>query len=224
MNHLQSAVPVRKLATRYPWLGPLIYMLSLQYFVVQFIVAAAWPTYFSLASNVISDLGNTACGEYAMRYVCSPLHSTMNASFIMLGVTMALGSLFIYQEFHRNWGTLIGFNLMGLAGFGTIMVGLFPETTIPALHGIGAFLALGIGNLSLVVLAFAITQARTSFRAYTFVSGMLSLIALVLFALGVYLGLGQGGIERVVSYPQTIWLILFGAYMSITRYRAHQKN
>jgi hypothetical membrane protein len=199
-------------------------MLSLQYFIIQFVVAQAWPTVYSLANNVISDLGNTACGEYAMRYVCSPQHGLMNASFIVLGTTMALGSLLIYQEFHRSWGSLIGFNMMGLSGFGTIMVGLFPENTIPLLHGIGAFFALGVGNLSLVVLAFAITQARTSFRVYTFLSGMVSLVAFTLFVLGAYRGLGQGGMERVVSYPQTIWLILFGAYMTLARYRPHRKT
>jgi hypothetical membrane protein len=102
-----------------------------------------------------------------------------------------------------------------------MMVGLFPENTISQLHGIGAFLALGLGNLSLVVLALAITQARPIFRIYTFVSGLVSLTAFILFVSGVYLGLGQGGIERVVSYPQTIWLILFGLYMTLTRYRAN---
>ena len=101
-----------------------------------------------------------------------------------------------------------------------MMVGLFPENTISQLHGIGAFLAIGVGNLSLVILALAITQARLGFRVYTFVSGLFSLVAFTLFVSGVYVGLGQGGMERLAAYPQTIWLILFGAYMSLTRYRA----
>jgi hypothetical membrane protein len=192
-------------------------VLSLQYFIFHLIVAQAWPTVYSISQNVISDLGNTACGEYGLRYVCSPLHGIMNASFILLGITMALGSLLIYQEFRRTWATFIGFNLMGLAGFGTMMVGLFPENTISQLHAIGAFLALGVGNLSLVVLALAITQARISFRIYTFASGFVSLVAFVLFVSGVYLGLGAGGMERIISYPQTIWLILFGTYMTLVR-------
>jgi hypothetical membrane protein len=210
---------VQAFTNRYPWLGPLVYVLSVQYFLIQFIVAQSWPTAYSVSQHVISDLGNTACGAYAMRYVCSPLHGIMNASFIMLGVTMALGSLLIYQEFRRTWASFIGFNLMGLAGFGTILVGLFPENTVSELHAIGAFLALGFGNLSLIVLALAITQARRSFRVYTFVSGIISLVALVLFIFHTYAGLGAGGMERLVSYPQTIWLILFGAYMTFTRYR-----
>ncbi|MBC3640997.1 hypothetical protein H8J56_27975, partial [Klebsiella sp. Kps] len=78
---------------------------------------------------------------------------------IMLGITMAIGSLLIYHEFPRSRATLIGFSCMALAGFGTLLVGVFPENTVFLLHGLGAFLALGVGNASLVILALGIRQA-----------------------------------------------------------------
>lgn len=209
---------------KFPFVGPLVWVLSVQYFAAQIIAAVAWPTPYSWAFNFISDLGNTACAPYAGRYVCSPQHGLMNASFIMLGVTMALGSLLIYQEFQRSRASLIGFSLMALAGFGTILVGAFPENTVILLHGIGAFLALGVGNLSLIILALAIKQARKSFRIYTFISGTLSIIAFLLFITGTYLAIGPGTIERIVSYPQTVWLILFGLYMTATRVRAAKQS
>jgi hypothetical membrane protein len=143
----------------------------------------------------------------------------MNGSFLMLGFTMALGSLLIYQEFKESRASLIGFSMMALAGFGTFLVGLFPEDTIKQMHGLGAFLALFIGNLSLVVLALALSSVRNSFRLYTFISGVVSITAFVLFVSGIYLGLGQGGMERLVSYPQTLWLILFGIYMTHSHLR-----
>lgn len=215
--------PVRRIAVftdKYPFLGPIVWILSVQYFAAQIVAAAAWPVAYSWSQNVISDLGNTACGQYAGRYVCSPQHGLMNASFIMLGITMAVGSLLIYTEFRRSRASLVGFSLMGMAGIGTILVGMFPENTVSWMHGIGAFLALGIGNVSLMVLALAIRQARRSFRIYTFLSGALSVVAFGLFAFRLHVGLGAGTIERIVSYPQTIWLILFGLYMTATRYRA----
>lgn len=205
---------------KYPLLGPIIWVLCVQYFAVQIEVASAWQTPFSLTKNVISDLANTACGPYADRFVCSPQHALMNASFLMLGFTMAMGSLLIYQEFQRSRGTLIGFSLMAISGLGTLLVGFFPENTISALHGLGAFLTFFLGNLSLVILALALKTERPIFRAYTFISGAVSLVALGLFLLHIYLGLGPGGMERVVSYPQTIWLTLFGLYMTATRLRA----
>src|ERR1700740_1286249 len=102
-------------ADKYPLLGPLIYVLCVQYLVVQVIAAAAWNGAYSWRFNLISDLGNTACGLYSGRMVCSPEHALVNASFIMLGATMAIGSLLIYQEFKESRGSLLGFTLMGLA-------------------------------------------------------------------------------------------------------------
>ena len=217
--------PVRRIAVftdRYPFLGPVVWILSAQYFVAQIITATTWPLPYNWAQNFISDLGNTACGQYAGRFVCSPDHGIMNASFIMLGITMAVGSLLIYTEFRESMATRLGFRLMMLAGLGTILVGAFPENTVSWLHGIGAFFALGVGNFSLVILALAIKQARRGFRIYTFLSGILSLGAFGLFVSDTYLGLGAGTMERIVSYPQTIWLILFGLYMTATRYRARR--
>ncbi len=101
---------------KYPLIGPLVWILSAQYFVFQFIAAAAWDSGYSWKLNVISDLGNTACGQYAGRYVCSPDYMIMNGSFLMLGFTMALGSLLIYQEFRQSRASFIGFSLMALAG------------------------------------------------------------------------------------------------------------
>lgn len=205
---------------KYPWLGPLIWVLSIQYFVLTAVAAAAWPTGYSWRFNLISDLGNTACGNYASRYVCSPDHGLMNGSFIALGLTMAIGSLLIYQEFRESRASLGGFSLMGLAGLGTLLVGLFPENTVVAMHVIGAVLALLVGNVSLVVLALALRNENSGLRVYTLVSGSVSILAFILFAFGIYLGIGRGGMERLVSYPLTVWLILFGLYMSRTHLRA----
>ena len=199
---------------KYPLIGPLVWVLSVQYFVVQLFVAKAWTIPYSWSTNVISDLGNSACGLYAERYVCSPDHALMNASFILLGLTMALGSLLIYQELKTSTPSFIGFSLMGLAGLGTVLVGLYPENTSSIMHASGAFLALFISNISLIVLALALSSVPKSLRIYTFISGAISIIAFILFASHTYIGLGQGGMERLVSYPQTIWLILFGIYMT----------
>src|SRR4051812_21773515 len=123
---MKSGRMVAAFNDKYPMIGPLVWVLSAQYFLIQIIVASAWSLAYSWKFNVISDLGNTACGQYAGRYVCSPDHALMNASFILLGITMAAGSLLIYQEFKESRASLVGFSLMALAGFGTMLVGLFP--------------------------------------------------------------------------------------------------
>lgn len=214
--------PGRRLAIftdKFPLIGPLVWILAAQYFAAQLIVASAWPTGYNWAGNFISDLGNTACGQFASRYVCSPDHALMNASFILLGILMAAGSLFIYQEFRESRASLVGFSLMAAAGLGSLLVGAFPENTITGLHVLGAFLALGVGDVSIIVLARSLTGVRPSFRILTLWMGIISLAAFLLFASGAHLGVGRGTLERFASYPQTLWLILFGIYMTSSHFR-----
>jgi len=107
---MQGSQKIETFTDRYPLVGPIFWIASLQFFVVQVVVRMAWNTPFSLTQNTISDLGNTACGVYAGRYVCSPLHAWMNISLIVLGITMAIGSILIYHEFRKTPDSAIGFS------------------------------------------------------------------------------------------------------------------
>lgn len=205
-----SAKP-RSFTYYFPFVGPLCWIASIQYFIIQLIVAQSWTTAYSLTQNTISDLGNTVCDEYSGRFVCSPGYNLMNVSLIALGLTMTLGAILINRQFRKSRASIIGFSCMAIAGFGTLMVGVFPENTIGFLHAFGAALPFAIGNLGLVILGYALDLPKP-LRYYTLLSGYISLFALVLFMTHFYLGLGQGGIERIVAYPQTVWLIIFGIY------------
>ena len=199
-------------ARSFPRLGPIFYAAGVQYFVVQLLVALRWSPPYSISRNTISDLGNTVCGSWNGRYVCSPLHDLMNVSFIVLGVTMIAGSVLVFREFAQGRAAAAGFAGMAAAGLGTVMVGLFPENSVPALHGVGAALPFVLGNSALFVLAFALAMP-VPLRAYAFFSGSVAILGLAAFASGHYLGLGEGGMERVVAYPQTIFLVVIGCYL-----------
>jgi hypothetical membrane protein len=208
---------------RYPLVGPALWVLSVQYFAVQLIVAAAWSYPYSWLHNTISDLGNTACGPYGGRLICSPQHNLMNASFIILGITMFQGAMLIYQEFGETSLSLVGFSFMALAGFGTILVGLFPENTIGSLHYVGALLPFLIGNLGILILGLVLNIPKW-LRVYSRATGIFTLAALALFTTHTYLGLDIGGMERLTAYPQTVWLIVFGIYISRNRYTSASKK
>lgn len=208
----------RAFTDRYPWLGPAVFMSSALYFVAQVAVGWVWSPPYSLVSNTISDLGNTHCGLYRGTYVCSPRHDLMNAAFIFLGLVMSVGSLLIYQEFSERDGrervsALVGFTLLGIGGLGAILVGVFPENTVSIAHTTGAGLAIGVGNLAILVLGVALALPE-GLRGFMLFIGTVSLGALLLFASHRYFGIGAGGMERVAAYPQTVWLIRFGFYMS----------
>jgi hypothetical membrane protein len=216
--HMQPFKNIKTFKDRYPLVGPTIWIVSIHYFIIQIIVARAWEIPFSMRNNPISDLGNTACGIYNTRFVCSPKNALMNASFVTLGVIMIAGSLLIYQEFKKTAASRIGFSFMGIAGFGTILVGVFPENTIGFLHLLGAGLPFLIGNIGITILGLRLDLPK-SLRVYTLVTGIITLTALLLLLTGMTLGIGFGGIERVTAYPQTLWLIFFGIYISSNHMR-----
>lgn len=208
---------VKTFSDRFPYIGPTAWIASLQYFVVQFLTARAWTTQFNFFVNPISDLGNTVCGQYFDRYVCSPLHVLMNLSFLLLGITMMIGSVLIYQEFKETNYSAVGFGFMALSAFGTMLIGLFPENTISAIHFAGALLPFLLGNLGMIILS-QVLELPAWLRNFTLFLGLLGLAALPILAFHTRLDLSIGGIERIVAYPQTIWLIVFGVYISRDHY------
>ncbi len=198
--------------SRTPILGPVLYITSIQYFLIQILVAQQWSPSYSLTRDTISDLGNTSCGTFNARFVCSPLHDLMNVSFVMLGIAMMLGSAFTFHQVPKIRSATIGLASMALSGIGVVMVGIFPENSISALHGLGAAIPFVMGNVAVIILGDSL-NLPVPLRIYSFLSGACGLLALVSYASSHYLGLGEGGIERAVAYPQTVWLIVIGVYM-----------
>jgi hypothetical protein len=69
-----------------------------------------------------------------------------------------------------------------------------------------------LGNIALLVLAFAL-EMPVPLRAYAFLAGVVAILALAAYHSNHYFGLGQGGMERFVAYPQTIFLVAIGCYL-----------
>jgi hypothetical membrane protein len=211
----------------HPSLGPAIFTAAGLYFLIQIIVAWVFIPSYSLVSNSISDLGETSCGGYGSPTMCSPRWWLMDyAGFLLLGLVMVIGSALLYHEFtergpRERRAAMFGFGLMALAGLGSILVGFFPENENRTMHIIGAFLAIAIGNVAILVLGAVLTLPESMRRSMlTFCS--LALAALVCFASHRFFGIGRGMMERLAAYPVTIWLITFGLY--IWRFNPKKSN
>ncbi len=202
----------------HPSLGPAIFTAAALYFVVQIIVAWVFTPSYSLVSNSISDLGETSCGGYGSPPICSPRWWLMDyAGFLLLGLIMVIGSALLYHEFtervpRERRAAMIGFGLMALAGLGSILVGFFPENENRTMHIVGAFLAIAIGNVAILVLGGVLTLPE-SMRRSMLIFSSLALAALLCFASHKSFGIGRGIMERLAAYPVTIWLITFGLYI-----------
>lgn len=193
-----------------------------QFFVVMAVVQLAWTTPYSLTQNYISDLGNTACGPYGGRYVCSPLYYLFNDSAIALGILLLIGAVWIRSAFPRTTPSRLGLLLLALAGAGAAGVGLFPENVLNGVHSASALLAFAGGAVGVLMLAMSVGR-HSPWRGFWTYSVVLGTVALgswgfvVLAALnvgGVLSTLGAGGIERLIGFPTLLWGLLAGTQIS----------
>jgi len=173
--------------------GSLLFVGGVICFLGIIIAEALYPGY-STSENYISDLG------------VGPSSLIFNSSVFLLGVLVLFGAYFIQRAFDFKLFSI----LAAIAGIGMIGVGLFTEDA-GVIHGI----------FSLVTFLFAGLSAITSYKLekpplsyLSIVLGVMSLLALVVFASGIYLGLGKGGMERMIVYPALLWAVGFGAHIT----------
>jgi hypothetical membrane protein len=207
--------------------GALWILATLQYAVVQVVVAAAWhhPPY-SWLSNYISDLGNTACGRFTVphgtpAYVCSPLHATMNGSFIATGILTIAGAVLLRRLWPHGRLAAAALVLWVITGLGKVAVGLVPENTNISLHLLAAF-NIPVGCAAILLLSLAIRRAGRAVSIAGIVLAALGLAGTALSTAGqfagsaLYLGLGAGGMERVADYPGSLWVLMIGILAVLT--------
>jgi hypothetical membrane protein len=158
---------------------------------------------YSMYANYVSDLGAN-CPSSGACYI-PPSALVYNTSVTLLGLLVLLGAYFLQKAFHWTPGTAM---VVGTA-VGAIGVGVFPETA-GIIHGI----------FSLVVFLFAGLNALVNARLqkkpmlyFSVILGLGTLAALVLYVGGNYLGLGAGGMERMVVYPVLLWGVGFSGHL-----------
>lgn len=203
-------------------LGGLAYILAIVgYAVAQVVSAAAWHPSYSWKNDFISDLGNTACGMFAVphgtaAYVCSPRHDVMNASFVVAGVLTVAGTLLL----RRSWWparrlTRVGLALLLVSGVLKVLVGFAPENTSIDLHLLGAF-NLPLQSVAILLLSLAVVQRHRAVALFGLTMAVVGLIGSVLSTAAQYagsgadLGIGNGGMERLAGYPGNVWLLVIG--------------
>ncbi len=176
---------------------------------------------YSLIHNYISDLGAVHCGYLAGHYfnggwVCSPWHEAFDVSIVLMGLLLIFGVLLIRTGFPPRSTRTIGLAFLVLAGIGAIGVGLSPEDVDVTVHVISAGIAFILGNIALVVLGFAMFRDTRwdGFRAYTILSGLVGLVAFVLFYTKNYLALGVGGMERLIVAPLLLWALVAAIHLA----------
>lgn len=191
MNHSR-----RKFAGMLLFIGSAIFIIGLN------LAEQLYPSY-NVSTNYISDLGATCRGGICN--IIQPSATIFNLSIILTGIGVLCASYILSSE-HR--ARLLS-SLMAISGIGAICVGIFPEYT-GNIHRLAAYITFIFGGISPIV-AFSIL--KSPMRYLSIILGTLSLASILLYASHRFLGLGPGGMERMVVYPFVLWLLGFGGYL-----------
>jgi hypothetical membrane protein len=179
--------------------GALAWLLTLQFFVVETIAQLRFQGPYSRADDVVSDLGTAQ----------SAARQLMNASFVVQGALIIGGALLLRPLLLRGAGRAVPF-LLGAAGIGVLLVGVFPSDTQSVLHASGAVLYLAGGGLGLIALAYAVRPRSEAVGTVLALLGLAGTAATVFFLTGVTEYLGEGGTERVAAYVIPVGLAVAG--------------
>ena len=168
------------------------------------ILAEIYYPGYNVSTNYVSDLGAT-CTSGGSCVINQPTSDIFNGSIIILGLMIIVSAYFLQKSF--AWKPATG--LIAIAGIGALGVGLFPETT-GVWHSIFSLIVFLFAGLSAII-TFWLQKPPLSY--ISIILGAVTLAALFLYVGNIYLGLGAGGMERMVVYPVLLWAIGFGGHL-----------
>lgn len=178
-----------------PWPhGFWLFLAGLEALFLIHIAEFLYPGY-SVSQDYISELG---VGPSTPRAI-------FVTALVAFGLLVLAGSFQLRQRdpTSRLW------LLLGVSAVGAIGVGVFDMDNFRELHGLSALLAFLFGNLAAV---YSSRKVRPPVSYLFLALGLTGLSALALLGAEMDLGLGLGGIERMVFYPAMFWLLAFGIY------------
>jgi hypothetical membrane protein len=187
-----------------------IFIVGVVQFTLCLIIAEALYTGYSVSANYVSDLG---VGSSSIVF---------NSSVFVLGLSVGVGAYLLKNITELKTSRILLF-LMALGAMG---VGVFTKD-FTLVHGAVSSAAFFFGGLSAIASGFFL---RKPLSWISIVLGAMTIGALVLFSIGIvtsgsmtstvaydsifYLGLGPGGMERMIIYPAIMWLALFGSHLA----------
>ena len=189
--------------------GVALFVGVVQFGIFEMVAEFVYPGY-SVSANRISDLGPPCANG-----VSCPSNSSwlvFDASITFMGLCVLLTAYFLYRYY--KWKPITG--LVGLAGLGAVGVGILNESSPYMLHDLFSLLTfIGIGLTALV--SYRLQKPPLGY--FSVILGLVTLVSLVLYVAdsgvtaGGDLGIGPGGLERMVVYPVLFWSLAFSGHL-----------
>ena len=166
---------------------------AVQFSVFLVVSESEYPGY-SASRQPLSDLGATCSSKPC--YI-PPSATLFDSTVFMLGALVFVAAFLVYIGRSRSVG-----GLLALSSWGAMGVAIFPETT-GIVHTLVSLITFLFGGLAAI---WSFKVAKPPLGYFSVALGIMGLVALVLYATGTYLGLGQGGMERMIVFPELLWL------------------
>ncbi len=192
-------------------LAGILFFVGVTQFALCLIIAEALYSGYSISDNYVSDLG------------VGPSAIIFNSSVFALGLSIASGTYFLGHDSRLRTARILLF----LMSAGAMGVGVVTKNFTLG-HGAVSSAAFFFGGLSAITSSLALKKPLSLVGVLL---GAMSISALALFSIGMvasgsisstfaydsifYLGLGPGGMERMVVYPLLMWLALFGGQLTM---------
>jgi len=174
--------------------GSLLFIGGVQFVLGIILSEALYPGY-NTSTQTISSLG------------VGPSAIIFNLSVFSIGVLGLAGTYFVHRVFNSKLFTF----LLGMTHIGAMGVGLFTEATSTfTAHSMFSVIAYVFGGIS-AIMSYKLQKQPLS--SLSLILGIFSLLAMVFVASQTYLGLGLGGMERMVAYPLLLWEVGFGSHL-----------
>jgi len=178
-----------------------IILIAVTQLVLGVIVSEALYPGYSISDNYVSDLG------------VGPSSMIFNSSIFLMGLLLLLGAFFLQRAFHFEMLTV----MVGLTAIGAIGVGIFTEdfATIHSVASLITFMFSGLAAIFSALCSYVhkFPLVKMPFSAISVILGLTTLGALGLLLGNIHLGLGAGGMERMIVYPVLMWAAGFGGYL-----------
>ncbi|WP_339227430.1 DUF998 domain-containing protein [Oceanobacillus sp. FSL K6-2867] len=175
------------------------------YFVIEplFMMTSTAP--YSLMQHAMSDLGVTSCGNYtyaiALHEICSPYHLWMNVLFIINGITMTVGVLYLAQYLQKKFITKLATIFIIILALGNIVSGFIPADVDLFWHSIVA----QIGMITVLPGLWIYAKVLDSGKRWTCLCFFVLIIIFILIILLLFIPLPAGLLQRLFYAVIFLW-------------------
>ncbi|MFZ0699676.1 MAG: DUF998 domain-containing protein [Thermoplasmata archaeon] len=164
---------------------------------------------FSVTQTLVQSFGDSSQ---------APLAIVFDLLVAAFGIFLILGAWLIWSGFPARGSRTVGLLLLMITGLAAILLGAFPSGSpqnLVNLNGSAASALFVAAGLALLVLTLAMLRDRRwdGLRLYTLLSGIVVLVAFLLYHQGYNGALGPGGAERLAFAALTVWLFVIGTHL-----------